>query len=528
MLFPRVKIVENLNPDDPFASFPLSELDTSHTFDNTVRKEVTSLIYTPHTSRTPTQIAYDLNILTDLCHPFIERPSRFIISTSSSSIYVEHTPLRMRLSTVIQARECSSSPFTLKEILTCGTQVLSALIYIHHPHKKHCGIGPDMPICNLAEISPDTISCSDDLTSFSLAGLWALLPELNHVPQICDERNVDVRITNQLCRILYKMATFRELDFQASRDVLQGIPLEDIKRILENSFFADDERRWTANQILEYMIEADIVKEVDITEYDSLASLSASVEKAAAEKVCEMANDNICLQTLVISTKEDLALIRAQNTQLAEERDNIMVINNELAEEAERLLSDVGEIHGQVDTRLTFFDDAMEKGNELLKLLENNNLVSSIDCRDAQECFTKVNEMLTSVSDTYNELKATEDFQDVRAAGGLEQRIQQFKKQEDTSGASLQKYDTLNTSLEASRKNNNRLREIMLTGTEHFDIKIKFNCICCQCKRKSILCKKCKHLIFCNECWESLKSIEVYCPNCREEKVQSFVRVYSS
>lgn len=528
MLFPRVKIVENLDPDDPFASFPLSELDTSHTFDNTVRKEVTSLVYTPHTSRTPTQIAYDLNILTDLCHPFIQSPSRSIISTSSNSIYVEHTPLRMRLSTVIQARECSSSPFTLKEMLTCGTQVLSALIYIHHPHKKHCGIGPDMPVCNLAEISPDTISCSDDLTSFSLAGLWTLLPELNHVPQICDERNVDVRITNQLCRILYKLATFRELGLQANRDILQGIQLEDIRRILENSLFADDEGRWTANQILEYMIATDIVKEVDIAEYSSLTSLSASVEKAAAEKVCEMANENIRLQALVISTSEDLALIRAQNARLTEERDNIMVINNELAEETKRLSNEVSEIRSQVDTKLTFSDDTMEKGNELLKLLENNNLVSSTDCRDAQECFTKINEMLTSVSDTYNGLKAIEDSQDVRAAGGLEQRIQQFKKQEDTSGASLQKYDTLNTSLEASRNNNNRLREIMLSGTEHVDIKIKFNCICCQSKRKSILCKKCKHLIFCNECWESLKSIEVYCPKCREEKIQSFVRVYSS
>ncbi|EFO61581.1 Hypothetical protein GLP15_3564 [Giardia lamblia P15] len=497
MLFPRVKIVETLDPNAPFDSFLPSEIDTLHDTDNGGQKEVTSLVYSLNTGRTPAQIAYDLSLLIDMHHQYIESPSRCIISTTSNSIYVEHSPLRMQLSTLIQARKAESKMFSPRDILTCGAQILSALIYVYHPRKKQHGTGPYMPVCNLTDISPDTITCNSELTSFSLAGLWLLIPEIAHyTPQECNNQDVDIYIVNQVCRILYKMATFKDINYGVNETSLQGIQSHDLRQIFERSLFASDKERWKISQLLNFMARASGVREIDNLEYNSLAALSNSVEQTAMSKAHRLQEESVRLQNLLISKANKLASIKLQNARLAEERDRLSQKNNEIIKQIKTLKSETNEGYEQINAKLMVFDDAMTEGRELLRLLQNSDLLESAECSDVHECFIKLNEVVGDVLDMYTKLKAIEETQDIRAAGGLEQYIQQLKAQEGPHKAVIQRHKRLSNMLEFSKRTNDKLRGILLTDAGNFDIKKKFNCLYCQNNKKPFCARNVTVLLF--------------------------------
>lgn len=527
MLFPRVKLVESLNPNAPFDSFPLSEIDALHDTNNTGQKEVTSLVYNPNTGRTPAQIAYDLSLLVDMHHQYIESPSRCIISTASSSIYVEHGPLRTQLSTLVQAHAAEGKPFSPRNVLTCGAQILSALMYVYHPRKKQRGTGPDVPICNITDISLDTITCDSALTSFSLAGLWMLIPEIaNSTPREYNNQDIDAHIVNQVCCILYQMATFRDLTHGVDRASLQGIQSDDLRQIFERSLFADDKERWRAGQMLDFMVRASGAREIDNLEYGSLAALSNSVDQMAMGKVHKLQEENVHLQNLLIARANKLASMKLQNARLIDKRDQLSQKNSEIAKQIRALKDEANEGYEQISAKLVIFDDALAEGKKLLELLQNNGLLENAECNNIHECFAKLNGVMRGVMETYTRLKAIEETQDVRAAGGLEQRIQQLKAHTGSHRAVLQKYETLSTMLKSSKRTNDNLRNMLLADAGNFDLKKKFNCLHCQSKKKTILCTKCNSLVFCNECWKDLKAIDICCPKCSEAAASSFRTVF--
>lgn len=127
--------------------------------------------------------------------------------------------------------------------------------------------------------------------------------------------------------------------------------------------------------------------------------------------------------------------------------------------------------------------------------------------------------------ETYTRLKAIEKTQDVRAAGGLEQRIQQLKAHTGSHGAVLQKYETLSTMLKSSKRTNDNLRNMLLADAGNFDLK-KSSIVCIVRAKKTILCTKCNSLVFCNECWKDLKAIDICCPKCSEAAASSFKTVF--
>lgn len=530
MHFPNVEIVENLDPDNPFASFSQTRINASHRLDNNARKEVSSVIYVPCNGRTLDNMAYDLNILTDLCHTYIESPSRCIISKASGVIYVEHNQMNICLSTLIQIRETEGSPFSAREIFTCGSQVLSALMYIYNPHKRYHGAGPRIPICNITNVSPANIICNDDLTSFSLGSLWLLIPEVaQYVPEARNERSIDKYITNQICCILYKMVTYKDLDPSAGPALIREINPDELKRVFEKSYFAGDNDRWSAKQVLEYMMRVSGLREIDNIEYNSLIELSNAVKHIANIKAGNMEDDINRLQALHISKNEELELIKDQNERLAGEIDNTSQENNQLAIEIQNLEDEATAIQEQIAERLDVLENAKDQGNRLLEILhDNNHIDEAINYDNAPECFAKINEVMQDVINTYNELKATEELPDVVAAGGISERIQQYRANEDENSALFRQHETLRNHLESAKNAGDRLRNMVINDDEEFDNRLLFCCLLCQRERRAIICKGCNTLIFCENCFNALANIGICCPKCNQNNRQSFERVFTA
>lgn len=529
MYLPHVRIVENLNLDAPFSSFPQTGIHASHWSDDNSQIQVSSVIYVLGNERTINHMAYDLNILTDLRHKYIESPFRCIISTASNTIYVEHNLRGTPLSTLIQMRENERRPFSLKEIFTCGVQVLSALMYIYNPRKRCSGVGPFIPVCNITDISTENIVCNESLTSFSLANLWMLIPEVaQYVPIIRNAEDIDRYITDQLCCILFKMATFKDMNPTMGRNILNEINMSELKRVFEKSCLANHNDRWSTKQIFDYMMHASGIRHFNSIECSSLGALVTEIEQLANSEADNVRNNIDSVAAEELSKLEELQLIKEQNESLAREIETAIQQTTEAVNKIELLESEITASQLKMDEELAILEDAKKCGQQLITILKDRNYIIKATDDNASELFAAVNTAMIDVSNTFNKLRAIQDLPEVQNAGGIRDWIQQYKNGIDDNNALFRQYTIANDCLNTVRAVNTRLRDLATNNPAQFVDNWRFYCLFCQNNEKNILCKKCNNLIFCDTCFNALIPLDISCPKCNEADMQSFEKVFSA